>query len=253
MQPDPVQGSGEVRPVLIWDLPVRVFHWTFASSLTGALAVSLLGSDDSPAFSWHAVLGLTAAALAALRVVWGWIGTKYARFAAMSYRPAQIAGYFAGVVTGQDTRHVGHNPGGVVAMVLMLLLVFGLAATGVLLGLGHDAAKELHEGLAWGILAVVVMHLVGLAVHTVRFRENIAATMVHGSQRATPESAIESSRAGVGVAFLAAAAACLMLLASGRDPSARTLRVPGLARALQIGEAEHRERGRAESHERDDD
>lgn len=253
MRPDPSQGTGSDCRVLIWDLPVRVFHWAFALSIVGALAIALLTSDDSPAFSWHAVFGLTAALLAALRLVWGLIGTRYARFAAMTFSLSEIAGYFARVLTGRDTRHVGHNPGTVVAGFIMLLVVFGLAATGLSLGLGSEATEEIHESLAWGILAVVGMHLAGLAIHTLRFRENIAATMVHGYQRAAPESAIDSPRPGAGMGFLVAAVACLALLSAGRGSSGGTLRLPGLATTLRIGEADGDERGESSAFERDDD
>jgi len=249
MHPEPNQG----HRALIWDLPVRVFHWLFALTITGALLIVFAGPDESPTFGWHAVLGLTAAAMAAWRVVWGWLGTRYARFGAMRYGPSAIIGYFAGVVAGRDTRHVGHNPGSVVAIGLMVLCALALAATGLALGLGNEGIKEAHEILAWGMLAAVGLHLAGLAVHTIRFRENIAASMVHGYKVATAESAIGSPRTAAGVGLLVAAVACLMLLSAGLGSTGTTLRLPGLGATLRIGDADHGEHEPGEASERDDD
>mgnify|MGYP000101848537 CR=1 FL=1 len=79
-----------MRNILVWDLPIRLFHWTFAGSLTAALAIGFLVDDDSPVFQLHMLFGLVAAFALVVRLILGIAGSRYNRFTAMPLRPVEV-------------------------------------------------------------------------------------------------------------------------------------------------------------------
>ena len=175
-----------MNKIRIWVLPIRLFHWTFAGSLTAALAIGFLVDDDSPLFQFHALVGLVAAFSLVVRLGLGLVGSKYNRFTAFPVRPGEAAGYFCGVLTGKARRYLAHNPGGAIAALLMFAVVPLLVVTGA--GGFGEAGEELHEGLAIALLALIGAHLAGLVWHTLRHREPIALSMVTG-RKDGPEAA----------------------------------------------------------------
>lgn len=224
---------------LVWDLPTRLFHWLFAAGFTVAAVTALLPDDDSPLFPYHALIGLTITLMVSLRVVWGIIGSRYARFASFAFGPAAVAQYMKGTLLGGARRYIGHNPGSAYAIFAMFLLMVGLAATGIMMGRGNEGVKELHEALAYVTVGVVIAHVLGVVLHTVRHRENIVAGMIHGRKDIDPADSIRSAHPVAAAVFLIAAAAWAFGLVSSFDPTARTTRLPILGVSLQIGEAEH--------------
>ncbi|MBL9032298.1 MAG: cytochrome b/b6 domain-containing protein [Phycisphaerae bacterium] len=238
---------------MIWDLPTRVFHWTLAAGFAAAAVIALGLDEDSAAFPYHALIGLTIALMVVLRVVWGLVGSRYARFATLSLRPRAVAEYLRGVATGRGTRHVGHNPASAYAIVAMFALLLTLAATGVMMGRGIEVAKGVHEACAYAMVAVVGAHVLGVILHTVRHRENIVASMVHGRKEADHAQGISRTHPIVAVVFVIVVAAWGVGLASNYDGAARATRVPVLGVALGLGEAEGPEReSRRHDDERDD-
>ncbi len=115
-----------VRKVLVWDAPVRVFHWLMVLSFAGAY----LTAESERWRLVHVTLGYTMAGLVAFRIVWGLIGTRHARFSSFVRGPAAIAGYVRGLVRGRPEHHVGHNPAGALAIVALLGLTLVVTATG---------------------------------------------------------------------------------------------------------------------------
>ncbi len=97
--------------VLIWDLPTRLFHWLFAFGFGIAAMLALGLGEDSRLFPYHAIIGLTLAAMVVMRILWGVIGSRYARFGSFLFKPSDVARYMGGVLTGRGRRHAGHNPG----------------------------------------------------------------------------------------------------------------------------------------------
>lgn len=230
-----LRRDGTGVPVLVWDLPVRVFHWCFALCVIGAVSIALFTSSMSWWFGLHSVFGLTAALLLVIRVVWGFVGTRYARWAEMPMRPKQILGYFSEVFRGQDTRILGHNPGTVLAVILMVVMFLGLATTGLIMGLtATDKLEDVHKLFAIGLLGAVALHLTGLIVHTIRFREFIAASMITGKQLARPGDGIDSPRTGVGIAILVVVLLWFGTLAVARRPEAAHVVIPGVT-TLKVG------------------
>jgi cytochrome b len=245
--------------LLIWDVPTRLFHWLLAAGFLAAAFISLVLGDESPLFPWHAILGLTIGVMLAMRLLWGFVGTKYARFGSFAFGPAALTEYAKGALRGGGKRYVGHNPGSAYAVYAMLALLVGLAVTGFMLGRGNESVKDTHELLAYGMLAVVGLHIAGIAFHTLRHRENIAASMIHGHRPGVEgEVGIRSARPLVGLLFLGVTGAWFGWIVSTYDAASQSVRVPLLGVSLQLGETEetededHGERG---EHERggDDD
>ncbi len=232
--------------VMVWDVPVRLFHVLFGAGIVAASAIALLGDDDSPLYPYHMLVGLTLALMVALRIVWGFVGTRYARFGSFLFTPAEVLGYLASILRGSPRRHVGHNPGSAYAILAMFALTIGLAVTGLMME--NEVAKDLHEIMAYVMVAVVAAHLVGVAVHTVVHRENITRSMMDGRKAASDGEAIPHIRPIAALLSLAVVAAFAVMIVRDYDPIARTTRLPLVGMSVAFGESEGGERG-----ERDDD
>lgn len=241
------------RSILVWDLPTRLFHWLLAASVLGAFAIGKLIDDDQPTFAVHMLLGATAAFLVVLRVVWGLIGSRYARFGSFTFGPSAIVGYFRGLLTKDAKHFVGHNPGSSVAIFTMFALTVGAAATGALMSSGGETIEELHELLANTLIFVVVAHVAGVLLHTIRRRENLTASMIVGEKPGLEADAIPSSHPFVALLLAALTTAWTVGLANGYDARTGTVRLPLLGTSVTVGEAAEDEPGRAGEHEEGDD
>lgn len=228
-----------MKSVLIWDLPTRLFHWLLSSGFIVAAVISLLLGDDSPLFPYHAIIGLIIALMVCLRVIWGVVGTRYARFSTFVFGPGAAIEYMKGTIVGGGKRYVGHNSGSAMAIFALLALVLAMAITGVMLGQGNESVKDIHEILAWVAVGVAVVHVLGVAVHTLRHRENIVASMIHGKKDAEPSDAIPSSKPVVAVIFLVIAGAWTVGLIRNYNPSTKTTTLPLIGTVLQLGENEN--------------
>lgn len=245
-----------MKTPLIWDLPTRLFHWSFATSTGLALGLALLVDDDNPLFQLHMMFGLLAASLLVLRLVMGVIGSRHARFGSFPLRAAEIVGYFAGVVTGRARKYAGHNPGSSLASLGMFVLLPVSVVTGAIGG--GETFEEIHEVAAYALLGVIGAHLLGLALHTHRHRENIALSMITGRKPAAPEEAIASSHPVWGAAFALAAIVWGLALFNNHDPRTATVRLPVVGTVVQLGEHEGRRGvdspgGQSRIREHDDD
>lgn len=164
-----------VNEVRVWDPFVRLFHW----SLVLAYALAWFSGEDLAVL--HERTGYFILALIGLRLVWGLLGTRYARFSDFLYRPARVLDYLRSLRAGRPEHFVGHNPAGGWMVVALLL---GLLATGVS-GLMLDGSeeglwKEFHEALANLTLLLVVVHVSGVVAASLLHRENLVRAMVTG-------------------------------------------------------------------------
>lgn len=234
-----------MKRLLVWDLPVRLFHVLLAVAFIAAFTIAQVVDDDSTLFSAHMLLGLFMAHLVILRLFWGFFGTRHARFRDFLFGPRAVLTYLRDAVRGRAGRHAGHNPGTAVAAFAIFAFVIGLAVTGILMGKGHEAAEEVHELLAYGLLLTVIAHLVGVALHTVRQRDNITLSMIDGRKEVDPSEAIPGTRPIVGLVLLGLMAIVGWHLASGFDPATRRLDLP-LFGQLQLGEVEDGDHGERE-------
>lgn len=237
-----------MKRILVWDLPVRLFHWILAASFITAFVIANAIDDHSPVFAVHMLLGGIMAFMVLLRVVWGFIGTKWARFESFAVSPKALFAYVRGAFSGQEKRYTGHNPGSSVAAILMFVFIIGLAVTGILMGgRGGNIYKEIHELLAWLMVFTVGAHLLGIAWYTLRNRENVALSMIDGRKVADPSGAIQPVNTAYGLAFLALTVLWTAGLISGYDRTTGRLTLPLTDQSLQVGESGER----GGSHERE--
>lgn len=245
--------------VRIWDLLVRSFHWLLAAGFVAAFAIATLSDDEGAAFPLHAIIGLVIVFMVTMRVVWGFAGSRWARFSSFELRPSALVRYGRGTFgLGPVTRHAGHNPASSWFALTAFALLLGLGITGWMSARSNEAAGELHQVLAWAMAILAAVHIAGVLWHTVRHRENIAAAMVTGYRRADRAAAIPSSRPLTAIAFLLLTAVFAAMLIAGYTPASGQLTLPVLKTSLQLREAEGEDNAQParlsnEQHEHDDD
>ncbi|MCA1733902.1 MAG: hypothetical protein LC732_09895, partial [Acidobacteria bacterium] len=122
----------------------------------------------------------------------------------------------------------------------LFAVLLATGATGLANARGIEAAEEVHEVLPWVAAALVAMHLAGLALHTIRHRENVAVGMISGRANVHPDSAIRSAHGGAALALVLLVAAAGATLFTAWDPAARSIDLP-FGPTLQIGEHESEE------------
>jgi cytochrome b len=200
------ESTRNPHPVRVWDLPTRVFHWTLALSFGGAYLLA----ESERLRQVHVMFGYTVLALIAFRFLWGFIGTRYARFSSFLFGPRAVLGYAKSIARGAPEHHLGHNPIGSYAIyaILVLGVLTGISGYCTLNEIGGDAAEELHEVIANIWLAVVIVHIGGVIVSSVLHRENLVRAMITGYKRASEQSvgSTQGSSARTGVGILAALA-----------------------------------------------
>ena len=201
--PADMPAEDAARPaILVWDAPVRVFHWLMVLSFAGAY----LTAESERWRLLHVTLGYTMAGLVVFRIVWGLLGSRYAKFSSFVRGPAAVARYVRSLLNGQPEHHVGHNPAGALAIVALLGLTLATGASGWALynDVGGGWIEDIHEGAANLMLAVVVVHIAGVLLGSRLHRENLVRSMVSGRKNGRPEDGVRSAWRSV---------AALMLLA----------------------------------------
>jgi cytochrome b len=190
-----------MQKILVWDWPVRLGHWL----MVGGFALAWLTGDSETFRLVHVGAGATVLAVAAFRLPWGFIGSRYARFVDFVRGPAAVKDYFFSLLRLQPAHHVGHNPAGGWAIVLLLGLgiVTGLSGWAIYNDIGGHLLEELHEGLATAMLAIVIVHVAGVVSGSMLHGENLVRAMVNGRKAGTPDEAIGSARP-LAAAFLLA-------------------------------------------------
>lgn len=167
-------SRNEARRIRVWDLPLRLFHW----SLVAAIAVALLSAEEDSALNqWHVMAGWIAAVLIVFRIAWGFFGGEHSRFANF-VRPTELGQHIRDLMRGQPEPTVGHNALGALSVLALLSLVALTVWTGV--GLMED----LHELLGWTLLALVAVHIAAVIAMSLLTRENLVAAMITGTKPA---------------------------------------------------------------------
>jgi cytochrome b len=182
--PAALQAGGASPPatVKVWDPFVRVFHW----SLVALFAAAFMTGDE---VEWlHVRIGYAILGLIALRLLWGIIGPRHARFASFVRGPRAVMAYLRDVALLRAPRYLGHNPAGAAMIVALLVLLLGTGYTGYLMTTGafwgSKALEEVHEAFANLTIAAVVLHVLGVLVSSLAHRENLMRAMVTGRKRA---------------------------------------------------------------------
>lgn len=174
--------AGAAREVRVWDPLVRLLHWSLAATFVLAWA---------SAEEWdagHVLTGYAVAAIVALRLVWGLVGPRHARFSDFLYRPRTILAFLRDTLRLRAPRHLGHNPAGGAMVVAMLAMLAILAATGIMMTSdaywGVEWVEEAHEAAASLALVLVGLHLAGVLVASLEHHENLVRAMLTGRKRA---------------------------------------------------------------------
>lgn len=178
------KAGGAMPPatVKVWDALVRVFHWT----LVALFATAYVTGDEIERV--HIAAGYGIAGLLALRLVWGFVGPRHARFADFVRSPREALVYLSDTLRLRARRYIGHNPAGGLMVIALIVLLAGTCATGYLLTTdaywGSKVLEEIHGALANATVAFVVLHVLGVLVASFEHRENLVKSMITGRKRA---------------------------------------------------------------------
>lgn len=169
-----------MQRVPVWDIFVRITHWTVAALVLADLTVL---DEDWPAHRWA---GYVVLVLVGLRLVWGLIGTRYARFSAFPPSVEAARAHLAGLLRGQKTVHLSHNPLGALMIYNFWAALIAVCLTGMLLTMGSfwgiGLVKGLHELIANWIAISIILHLVGVFVETWHSKVNLVRAMITGEK-----------------------------------------------------------------------
>lgn len=172
-----MSAPSEPVAIRVWDPAVRLFHW----SLVAGMAVEFLAEAGT---DLHEAVGYGLLGLVALRVLWGFVGSRHARFADFVTGPRAVLGYLGAVIRGHPRRYVGHNPAGGAMVLALLALVLATGGTGWAMTTdalwGEEWIEEIHEVLADATLVFIAAHVAGVVLASLQHRENLVAAMITG-------------------------------------------------------------------------
>ena len=185
---------------LVWDLPVRVTHWALVLAVAGCWATHYAGVEW---FTWHRRLGYTVLVLVAFRILWGFVGTRHARFASFVRGPRVLLAYLRerGPVT------VGHNPLGALSVIALLVLLLLQAATGLfandeIMNMGpfygwiapelSNRITSLHRASSDWQMVLIGMHLAAVVFYVRVRRQPLVNAMITGRKPAAEVPAAEA-------------------------------------------------------------
>ncbi|MEQ1617647.1 MAG: cytochrome b/b6 domain-containing protein [Terricaulis sp.] len=217
------------RKVQVWDLPTRIFHW---SLLALVLVAWFTGEAEGAAAMIHRYAGEGIAGLIVFRVIWGFAGGERARFADFAAGPSAIVAHVRDLFLQNPKRHLGHNPLGGLAVFLLLAVVAGVVVTGLFSG-GEESSgpfaglwglelSETHEVLFRMLQGLVVIHVLGVVVESVKARDALVPAMITGSKRRrADEPGEDARRAGiVALTFALATGVAVSLALMAQQPTA---------------------------------
>lgn len=215
---DTVGATGKLRQsIMVWDMPVRVFHWLLVICFAGAW----LTSESERLAMIHYAFGYTACVLVLVRLVWGVIGTRYARFSQFLKSPKEVIGHFRAMLRGHPHHDVGHNPAGGLVMFALMLLILLIGFTGYLTvkEFFGNFASEIHEAVASLVLGLVIVHVIAAIGMSVIEKQNLVRSMVTGKKKGFPEQGIRYPQYLIGALVFLGAIYFFYLTISGGLPS----------------------------------
>lgn len=182
-----------LKKILVWDWPTRIGHWLLAASF-------ILAYVTAESERWrlvHVLAGNAVLGIVSFRLLWGFLGSRYALFSEFITTPKKVAAYLQSYLPGSATgvRHIGHNPAGGWAVVVLLLSAGAAAVTGLLAYQYPDLNRigEIHEWSANSAMAMVGVHLVGVVVSSLVHKENLLVAMVTGAKNGNLGQGIAST------------------------------------------------------------
>lgn len=177
--PEPTSGHGRYR---VWDPLLRLLHWLLLTTL-----VASWFTRHSPG-RIHEWVGYAALGVVAVRLLWGFVGPRHARFADFLRSPSTTWRYLAAALSGDAARYLGHNPLGGWMTVVLLVTVALIGVSGWLYTTdrfwGIAWVGNTHLWLTYVLMGLVALHLLGVLWTSIKTRENLVAAMVHGRKAA---------------------------------------------------------------------
>ncbi|MGP4906937.1 cytochrome b/b6 domain-containing protein [Psychrobacter faecalis] len=182
----PSSSIPKMRQVRVWDILVRITHWTVAAGIIANLLFTEDGSD------LHAYVGYTVVGLVVIRLLWGLIGTRYARFTNFFPTPTRLKYHISDLsVRRVDEQHLGHNPLAALMILSLWAVIIGLGITGYLMEseiIGNeDFLEDVHELLANSLYLLVPLHIIAAIAMSYWQRQNLIKSMITGNKTVTDE------------------------------------------------------------------
>jgi cytochrome b len=195
-----MRDSNETK-IAVWDRAVRIFHWLLVLSVLTAAATGFLGGKRT--LDIHLIAGTLIGALIIFRLIWGFSGSTYARFGSFVCSPLESLRHARGLMRGRASHHIGHNPVGTAMILALLAVLTAIIVTGVIVlgGVVKEGPlapfltfttafsfREAHELLAFALLGLVALHVIGVLAESWRTRESLVRAMVTGTKLARPDA-----------------------------------------------------------------
>jgi cytochrome b len=170
------------QPVKVWDPVVRILHWTMALGVIANLTLLRENKD------LHNIVGYVVLGALTVRILWGFIGTRHARFGDFVPWPGTLMGYLKAMLARREPRYIGHNPAGSVMIIGLLVLMAMLGISGWMMSLdrywGVAWVESLHETAANIVMVAAILHVVAAIFESLRHHENLPWSMITGYKRA---------------------------------------------------------------------
>jgi cytochrome b len=218
------RSDADPRPVRVWDLPTRLFHWTLALSIVGSVVSAKIGGN---AMEWHIRLGLLALALLVFRLVWGFVGGHWSRFGSFLYSPGSLRAYLRGDAGPDGRFEIGHSPLGALSVFALLALLVVQVLTGLIAddeiattgplnrfvstALGLRATSWHNTWGQYGLYALVALHVGAVLYYLFARRRNLVGAMWHGDKHLAATVRASADTAATRLLALALFAAGLVL------------------------------------------
>ena len=166
--------------VKVWDIWVRITHWAVAIGIFSNLLATEGGSDV------HEYIGYVVVGLVVSRLIWGFIGSQYARFSDFFPTPTRIRQHITDIKSHQFTGHLGHNPFGAFMMFALWGVIIALGITGYLQTTdrfwGDDTIQGIHEVLANSLWVLVPLHVAAAIIMGRLQQQNLVKSMITGNK-----------------------------------------------------------------------
>lgn len=193
--PATMPSSPATRPVRVWDLPTRLFHWGLAMAVVGSVVSAKIGGG---AMVWHFRFGFIVCGLVVFRILWGLVGGRWSRFASFVYAPGTLLRYLRGQARPGEHLDVGHNPLGALSVFALLAVLAVQVGTGLvsddeIANLGPlNRFVDSATGLAatawhktwgqWLLLGLVGLHVAAIVFYLVARKTNLVRPMLSGDK-----------------------------------------------------------------------
>jgi cytochrome b len=209
--------SNKKQAVLVWDFPVRVFHWLLVISFAGAW----LTSEGEAQQLIHYAFGYSACAIILLRIVWGVVGTRYARFTQFIKGPTETGQHIKALLAGKQPHGLGHNPAGALVMIslMILILLIGLTGYWIIKDVLGELMSGAHEAISNLALGFVLIHIAAAIIMSFLQKENLVKSMFTGLKQGSSDQAIRYPMVFVGIALAFVYMYCFYLVVSGSLPT----------------------------------